>query len=82
MLVGAEDARASVVRLSAREVILETSARPAIGTSVALAHPEAGTIAGVVDAHGAGGITLRLDGGEHAVAFALAAIMSDMSRAA
>lgn len=79
LLVGAGEA--SIVALSGRGVDLDTRTRPALGSPVTLSHPDAGTIVGTVDAHRAGGISLRLDGGEAAVAFALAAILADMSRA-
>ena len=82
VLVGQPDASAGMKSLSGNGIVLQTDARPAIGDIVALRHPEAGTITGLVYAHHADGIALCLDGGEHAVAFAVAAIVADMSRPA
>ena len=82
VLVGAPDAPATMRDLSARGVLLDTDARPALGAAVTLRHPEAGTIDARVDAHRAGGIALALDGDERAVAWAMAAIAADMSRPA
>jgi hypothetical protein len=58
---------------------LDLTDPPAIGTPVALRHPEAGEIAAQVAGHRADGVLLAFDGSEAAVAFALAAILSDMS---
>ena len=60
---------------------IETSMRPAIGARVQLRHPQAGTIAGDVVGYDKEGLRLAFDRSESAVAFALAAITADMSRA-
>lgn len=71
---------ASLRTVSASGAFLETNARPALGQSVELRHPDAGAIGGTVDALHADGIALRFDGSEVAVAFAMSAIAADMSR--
>ena len=60
---------------------IETSTRLASGTRVQLRHPQAGTIAGEVVGQDREGLRLAFDRSEAAVAFALAAITADMSRA-
>ena len=57
VLVGQPDATAGMKRLSGNGIILETIARPAIGDTVALRHPEAGTITGLVHAHHEDGVS-------------------------
>lgn len=71
---------ASIRTVSASNAFLETNVRPPLGVSVELQHPDAGTIQGHVDAHHADGLTLRFDGSENAVAFAMATIAADMSK--
>jgi hypothetical protein len=68
--------------VSAAGAFLETNARPALGSQVELHHPEAGAITGEVRSLADDGIGIRFTCGEHSVAFALAAIASDMSRPA
>lgn len=68
--------------ISASGAFLETNARPPLGTDVELHHPEAGAIAGVVQALAGDGIRIAFDCGEASVAFALAAITADMSQPA
>ena len=71
---------AALREVSATGAFLETNARPALGTGVELHHPEAGAIAGIVRSVADDGIAIGFDCGEDSVAFALAAITSDMSR--
>jgi hypothetical protein len=70
---------AALRSVSGAGAFLETNARPAIGSPVALRHPEAGEITGVVHGISLDGIALRFERGEKSVAFALAAITADMS---
>jgi hypothetical protein len=81
LLAGPQPAPAALRSVSASGAFLETNARPALGTQVTLAHPEAGSIIGEVSAFAEDGVALRFVEGEASVAFALAAITSDMSRA-
>lgn len=73
---------AGLREVSATGAFLETNARPALGASVELHHPEAGQIAATVQSLAGDGIGVAFDFGEQSVAFALAAITSDMSRPA
>ncbi len=75
-------APAGLREISATGAFLETSARPAVGTQIELHHPEAGAIAAIVQATAEDGIAVSFVCSEHSVAFALAAITSDMSRPA
>jgi hypothetical protein len=75
-------APAGLREISAAGAFLETNARPPLGTSVTLRHPEAGSIAGIVHALSGDGISIRFEQSEQSVAFALAAIAADMTRPA
>ena len=75
-------APAGLREVSATGAFLETNARPAVGTEIELHHPEAGAIAGPVQSIAGDGIALSFNCSEQSVAFALAAITSDMSRPA
>lgn len=65
--------------ISATGAFLETNARPPLGAEIELHHPEAGAIAGTVRTVAGDGIGIGFPCGEASVAFALAAIASDMS---
>lgn len=80
VLIADQPSPATLRDVSATGAFLETNARPTLGTQVALHHPEAGGIVGEVRAIATDGIGIGFDGSERAVAFALAAIASDMSR--
>ncbi|HEX8654704.1 MAG TPA: hypothetical protein VF693_05735 [Allosphingosinicella sp.] len=82
VLIGDRPAPAALRDVSATGAFLETNARPALGRSVELHHPEAGAIAGIVRSLSPDGIAIGFDCGERSVAFALAAIAADMSRPA
>ena len=73
---------AALREVSARGAFLETNARPALGTSVELRHPEAGAIRGTVQALAHDGVRLGFLCSEQSVGFAMAAIAADMSRPA
>jgi hypothetical protein len=73
---------AALRNVSAAGAFLETNVRPALGSQVELHHPEAGAISGEVCSLADDGIGIGFTCGEHSVAFALAAIASDMSRPA
>ena len=73
-------APAALRDLSACGAFVETNARPQIGDTVELRHPEAGTIeARVTGVHG-DGVALVFDCGERSVGFVLAAVAADMTR--
>ena len=82
VLIADSPAPAGLREVSATGAFLETNARPALGAAIELHHPEAGAIAGTVEALAEDGIKVAFACGEHSVAFALAAITSDMSRPA
>ena len=80
VLVSDTPAPAALREVSARGAFLETNARPPLGTSVELRHPEAGAIEAWVQSVAPDGISIAFTCCEASVAFALAAIASDMSR--
>jgi hypothetical protein len=81
VLISDFPAPAALREISATGAFLETNARPSLGADVELHHPEAGAIGGVVQSLSGDGIRIGFDCGEHSVAFALAAITADMSKA-
>ena len=82
VLIAEHPAPAALREVSASGAFLETNARPALGASVELHHPEAGAILGEVRGLADDGISIGFACGEQSVAFALAAIAADMSRPA
>jgi hypothetical protein len=80
ILVAGAPAPAALRSISASGAFLETNARPALGDSVELRHPEAGAIGATVRSLAPDGVELGFDFGEASVAFALSAIAADMSR--
>jgi len=82
VLIADHPAPAALREISATGAFLETNARPALGSAVELHHPEAGSIDAIVSSLSNDGIALGFACGEASVAFALAAIASDMSRPA
>ena len=82
VLVAGTSAPAAIRDISARGVFLETNQRLPLGSRVELRHPEAGTIAGEVASVALDGLRIAFACDAKAVAFALAAIASDMSRPA
>ena len=79
VLIAPDPAPAALRHISATGAFLETHLRPVLGTSVEFHHPEAGAIAAIVRALADDGIEIAFSCSEHSVAFALAAITSDMS---
>lgn len=75
-------APAALRDVSATGAFLETNARPALGRTVELHHPDAGAIVGTVRAVGPDGVSIGFVCGERSVGFALAAIAADMSHPA
>lgn len=65
--------------ISAAGATLDTNARPPLGESVRLHHPEAGMIEARVSRHSRDGVGLSFDLGADAVAFALRAYVADMT---
>lgn len=59
---------------------LDTDSPPALGSVVELHHPDAGTIRATVTEIGQSSIRIGFDGAEDAIAYALSAITSDMTR--
>jgi hypothetical protein len=81
VLIGDSPSPAALREISATGAFLETNARPSLGAGVELHHPEAGSIAGIVQSLAGDGIRIGFECGEQSVSFALAAITSDMSKA-
>jgi hypothetical protein len=82
LILAERPAPAAIRHVSARGAFLETNARPALGSTIELRHPDAGTIYGEVAALALDGIDIAFACGPRSVAFALAAIGADMSRPA
>ena len=82
LLIADAPAPAALREISARGAFLETNARPPLGASVELRHPDAGTIEATVRALADDGVGIAFVYGARSVAFALAAIAADMSRPA
>ena len=82
VLVAGRPMPAALREVSAIGAFVETSLRPALGTTVELHHPDAGAIVGHVRAVAHDGLVLAFTCSERSVAFALAAITADMSRPA
>jgi hypothetical protein len=81
VLVADTASPAALREVTARGAFLETNARPPLGASVELRHPEAGSIQATVYAVAFDGIRIGFACSEASVAFAVAAIAADMSRA-
>ena len=82
VLIAGNPCPAALRQVSAAGAFLETNARPALGASVELHHPDAGAIVAEVASLAPDGIGLAFATSERSVAFALAAIAADMSRPA
>lgn len=82
LVAGAAPAPAAIREISARGAFLETNQKPPLGSRVELRHPEAGTIAAEVSAVALDGIGVAFACDVTSMAFALAAIASDMSHPA
>lgn len=78
-LVTDRQTQAALRDISASSAFVETREQPPLGLRVTLIHPEAGSITARVSGLAEDGILLTLDGDERAVAFALGAIVADMS---
>ncbi len=72
---------AALRTISATGAMLETNARPALGARIELHHPEAGMIEGIVRAISTDGVAIAFPCSEASMAYALAAITADMSKA-
>ena len=82
VLIADSPCPAALRQVSASGAFLETNARPMLGASVELHHPDAGAIEAEVSSLANDGIGLVFATSERSVAFALAAIAADMSRPA
>lgn len=80
MVVADGPAPASLRDISGIGAFLETNARPVLGSVVRFHHPDAGMIDARVSGISQDGIQIAFSGDSKAVAFALAAITSDMTR--
>lgn len=80
VLIAGQPAPAALREITAAGAFLETNARPPLGASVELHHPDAGAILGEVRSLAHDGIGIAFECGGRSVAFALAAIAADMSR--
>jgi hypothetical protein len=80
MIVSERPTPAGLRDISGRGAFLETNARPPLDSQIRFHHPEAGMIDARVSSIAHDGIRIAFAGDSHAVAFALAAITSDMTR--
>lgn len=81
LLIGERPAAAALIEVSGRGARLATTLCLAPGARVSLHHPEAGAIAASVIGGDASNLKLAFDEGIESVAFALAAVTADMTRA-
>lgn len=80
MIVTERPAPAALRDISGFGAFLETNARPPLNSAVRFLHPDAGTIEARVSSFAPDGIRIAFSGDSKAVAFALAAITSDMTQ--
>lgn len=80
VLMAEAPAPATIREVSGAGAFLETNARPPLGSIVELRHPEAGEISGRVTELALDGVRLSFDATEPAIAFALGAVIADMTR--
>jgi hypothetical protein len=80
MLMADRPAPAALREISGTGAFLETNARPPLDSTVSFHHPEAGAIHGLVLSIAHDGIRIGFPGDSKSVAFALAAITSDMTQ--
>ncbi|MCZ4340832.1 hypothetical protein O4H52_04400 [Sphingomonadaceae bacterium G21617-S1] len=80
-LIGDEGRQSVALRsIDGRGAWLDSDHPHALGSIVELHHPEAGSIRATVSEIGLGSIRISFDGAEQAIAYALSAITSDMTR--
>jgi hypothetical protein len=80
VIVTDRPAPAALRDISGSGAFLETNARPPLDSTVRFLHPEAGTIDARVSSFAHDGIRIAFLGDSRSVAFALAAITSDMTQ--
>lgn len=80
VLIADRPSPAALRDISGNGAFVETSARPPLGAAVSFHHPEAGAITARVTGYHADGIRIAFSGDSEAVAFALTAITTDMTR--
>jgi hypothetical protein len=80
MLIADTPVPAALRDISGSGAFLETNARPPMASKVIFHHPEAGAIDALVTGFAQDGIRISFSGDSAAVAFALAAITSDMTQ--
>jgi hypothetical protein len=81
LIVGERPLAAELRDISGSGARLDTLTPPDLGSIVILQHPEAGSIRAHVAGITSRGVQLSFDGDERSVAFALAAIVTDMTQA-
>lgn len=81
LISGEKPITAELLEISGSGARLDTRYPPVLGSLVELQHPEAGSIRARVTGVTLRGVQLSFDGDECAVAFALGAIVTDMTKA-
>ncbi len=71
---------AVIRRITASSAVVDTAARPPLGSRVTIHHPEAGAIEGTISGHLNDGLGIAFEDPVRAVAFALASLATDSSR--
>jgi len=80
LIAGERPISAELWDISGSGAWLDMAEPPALGATVELQHPEAGSIRARVSGVTLRGVQLAFDGDERAVAFALGAIVTDMTQ--